>query len=125
MITFWVTYQPLVWKTDRDPLKNCFASVQHVCRSHVPVLILTRTTPVCTQNVTEYTVKHSRSAQRYIGQIRSYPEGRTVRSGHTQWVSVRSGHTRGIGENDTHTKDTTTLFYFRRSGNHFSRSTES
>ena len=68
------------------------------------------------------TVKHGLT-RGYFGQTRSNPGGITVRSGLTQGVSVKSGHTLGYnGVNVTRLKDTTTLFYFDRSRNHFNKS---
>jgi len=59
---------------------------------------------------------------RDIGQIRSYPG---VKRSDAVRPRGYNGQFRPYGGNDTHMKDTTTLFYFDRSRNHFNRLTES
>ena len=87
-----------------------------------------RYVPKTLQNVRSNTVLHGGISVRsgltpsYIGQIRSNPG---VKRSDAVRPRGYNGQFRPYGGNDTHMKDTTTLFYFDRSRNHFSRLTES
>ena len=125
--------------------QHCFCDTNGVCCiflkkkvaiSWSPVLSRTRYTPTYmiygqTRSLPEvYRAVTHGLAPRYTGQIRSYPEGKSVRSGRTLRVNRSdpvlpwgyNGQIRSHGGNDTHMKDTTTLFYFDRTRNHFNRS---